>query len=202
MTASAPTTAQLDANRANAQHSTGPKTGAGKAASSQNSRTHGFAARSFCIAEDEKETFSLFLAALRRQIKPVGALEDYHFQVVVQTAWNLQRLRHHESEILAVYGNPFLEEQLGKALGRLARYKRGLERSYAEAFNALRDLQTNRAQNEPEQDPDPASPPTNRLQLMAKRTQSTAVPNEPNPDRPGGADLRPAGDVQIAPHSV
>lgn len=141
MTASAYTRARLAANGADAQHSTSP--------------THGFMARGFCIEESEKEPLSQFLAALREQIRPAGALEDCLFQVVVQAAWNLQRIRRHESEMLAAHGNAFLDERLSKALGRLARYKRNLERSHAEAFSTLRTLQTQRALKEIEEKAEP-----------------------------------------------
>ncbi len=172
MTATAPTQAQLDANRANAQLSTGPTTDEGKSKSAQNSRKHGFTSRSFCVEDSEQEHFTLFMVAWRKQIKPSGALEEYHFQIVVQTAWNLQRLAHHESEILSAFGNPFLDERLGKVLDRLSRYRRNMERSHSEAFKTLIDLQAARAQNEPKSEEEPPVLPPIRINFVQKRTQS------------------------------
>src|SRR6266852_72025 len=49
--------ARLEANAANAQHSTGPRTPEGQARSSQNARTHGLTARDVLIAPDERDEF-------------------------------------------------------------------------------------------------------------------------------------------------
>ena len=48
------TQAQIEANRRNAAHSTGPKTDEGKARSSQNAITHGFYAKAFVVRDDER----------------------------------------------------------------------------------------------------------------------------------------------------
>src|SRR5882672_1737881 len=53
--------ARLAANTANAQHSTGPRTPAGQARSSQNARTHGLTARDLIIAPHEREEFEELL---------------------------------------------------------------------------------------------------------------------------------------------
>ena len=49
------TTAQVLANRANAQHSTGPRSDAGKAAASQNATSHGLSSSSFALLPHENE---------------------------------------------------------------------------------------------------------------------------------------------------
>ena len=61
--------AQLAANAANAQHSTGPRTPEGKTRSSQNASKHGLTAREIVIAPGEQEEFDDLLADLpsRRQ---------------------------------------------------------------------------------------------------------------------------------------
>ena len=69
---------KIEANRKNAQHSTGPKTDEGKAKSSKNSITHGIfvakfldGATSETIAEIEE-----LAAALREHYDPPGVLEN------------------------------------------------------------------------------------------------------------------------------
>ena len=141
------TAAQIEANRANARHSTGPRTPEGKSASASNARTHGYTAARFAVRSEEAEEFSEYANALGAEIQPRGALEQHQFTILVQAGWNLHRLRDHEFQLLGSAENPFLDERLSKALDRLARYKRALERTYKEAFASLRTLQTNRAQH-------------------------------------------------------
>ena len=68
------------ANRRNAQLSTGPRTEEGKSRSRQNALTHGILASALLItagegAQDRAE-FNEFLTGLRRDIAPVGKLEE------------------------------------------------------------------------------------------------------------------------------
>ena len=67
-----PSSAQLNANQQNAQKSTGPRSDAGKAASSQNARTHGLAARQFVILPGQQEEFDAFSGELRVDLRPVS----------------------------------------------------------------------------------------------------------------------------------
>jgi len=52
------TQAQINANRENAEKSTGPKTAEGKAASSKNATRHGFYSKEFQVREEEREAFT------------------------------------------------------------------------------------------------------------------------------------------------
>ena len=70
-----PTAAQVLANQANAQHSTGPKSAAGKAKVSQNATTHGLATGLLHVAEADREAFRQFEANLKEDARPQGALE-------------------------------------------------------------------------------------------------------------------------------
>jgi len=55
---------QLAANRANAKHSTGPKSKAGKTRSSMNSRKHGFAAEAIMMAGEDPAEFAVLHRSL------------------------------------------------------------------------------------------------------------------------------------------
>ena len=52
--------AQLAANAANAQHSTGPRTSEGKNRSSQNASKHGLTAREVVIPPGEQEELTIY----------------------------------------------------------------------------------------------------------------------------------------------
>jgi len=72
--------AQLQANRRNAQQSTGPKTGAGKARSSQNAVKHGFTGRLLVGLQygpfaDNPTELQEFIQAVLAELAPVTARE-------------------------------------------------------------------------------------------------------------------------------
>ena len=75
------TAAQLCANRRNAQHSTGPRTSAGKARSAQNAVTHGFTGRLLVglrygpFADDAVE-LQAFIRAVLEELDPGSAQEQ------------------------------------------------------------------------------------------------------------------------------
>jgi hypothetical protein len=65
-----------EANRANAQLSTGPVTDAGKARSSQNARVHGLCSKQLFVADDEEsKILDSLQSSLEAELKPVGEME-------------------------------------------------------------------------------------------------------------------------------
>ena len=79
--------AQLDANRANAQKSTGARTPEGKAAVSQNARTHGLSSQYLPLSDSERPQFEALEADLRADVKPSGALQESTFRELVAAVW-------------------------------------------------------------------------------------------------------------------
>ena len=79
-----PTDKQIKANRRNAQASTGPRTAAGKARSSQNALTHGLTARAGLLPGEDPEAFRQFRARLFTELRPEGAIEG---ELAKQVAW-------------------------------------------------------------------------------------------------------------------
>ncbi len=69
------TQAQIEANRLNAQKSTGPVTPEGKTIASQNALKHGLLARRFLIDGTERGEFDRFRLRLLADLKPVGFME-------------------------------------------------------------------------------------------------------------------------------
>ena len=70
------TSAQLAANAANAQHSTGPRTAEGKARSAQNSRKHGFRAAEFAVVRiEDLQAVANLKADLVAVFQPVNSQE-------------------------------------------------------------------------------------------------------------------------------
>jgi hypothetical protein len=85
------TEAQIEANRANAQKSTGPRTPEGKERASQNALKHGLLAKEAVIVGEEPEEFGLFRDEIGRELAPVGIVESRLVARIAGLLWRLQR---------------------------------------------------------------------------------------------------------------
>ncbi len=83
---------RTEINRANAQHSTGPKTSVGKTTSSKNAIRHGLASDRFALLEWERfEDFEELLANLRAEHRPATQTEALLVEKMAQHFWLSQR---------------------------------------------------------------------------------------------------------------
>ena len=85
------TPAQIQANRLNAQKSTGPRTPAGKAAVAQNALKHGLRARHAVIVGEDPGEFEFHRDQLLAELAPEGPLESALAHRAVGLTWRLQR---------------------------------------------------------------------------------------------------------------
>jgi hypothetical protein len=154
---------QIDANRQNAQKSTGPKTPQGKAAVSQNALKHGLTAQQACINGEDKDEFDATRQSFEDELKPVGPVQTLLVEQIVMAAWRLARLRLIEGGLFQLraaddaraidrdYENVrprtrlaylFLSDVRGpNALANLGRYEARVERSFYRALHELQRLQ-------------------------------------------------------------
>ena len=91
---------QLEANRLNAQKSTGPRTADGKARSSQNALKHGLSAKYPASSGEDPAEFAAFSEALFEDLAPEGAIEAYLVQRFADIAWRLKRVPHFEAGLM------------------------------------------------------------------------------------------------------
>ena len=77
-----PTDKQLQANRENAQHSTGPRTEEGKARSSMNAVKTGLTGRTVLLPGDDVAAYREHLACLEERHKPANDAENMLVQSV------------------------------------------------------------------------------------------------------------------------
>ena len=82
---------QIAANRANALHSTGPRTPEGKAAVRNNALRHGLLARDVVLPEEDLDAFEDLLNQVRADLSPVGPIEELLVDRVVSFMWRLGR---------------------------------------------------------------------------------------------------------------
>jgi len=85
------TAAQIEANRRNAQRSTGPRTEAGKANSSRNATRFGLFSTNNCVLPGEEELYDNFCHTLWDSLAPVGPIEELTAGEYVRASWLLRR---------------------------------------------------------------------------------------------------------------
>jgi hypothetical protein len=134
------THAQITANQANAQLSTGPKTPEGRARVAQNRTTHGLAGRSVLIPGEDPRAFQTLLAKLTLELVPGNSAEQFLIERIAQAEWKLSRISAWESEIITegLEGDPASPSRLmtlfssngdpAEALAKIHRYEAQLVR--------------------------------------------------------------------------
>ena len=91
---------QLEANRANAKRSTGPKSVSGKARSRLNAVTHGLTSRQLVVGAEKPEDFDAFREALFADLEPSGALQCELVDEIARFMWRLRRIPVLEADLL------------------------------------------------------------------------------------------------------
>jgi hypothetical protein len=87
-----PSELRLEANRLNAQLSTGPKTGEGKASSSLNAVKTALTGRTVLLAGDDAAEYERHLAAYAEEFAPIGCQESNLVQSIADSDWRLRRI--------------------------------------------------------------------------------------------------------------
>ena len=91
---------RIEANRRNAQMSTGPRSEEGKARSRFNGARHGLAAGKMLVLHEDAAEFADFCRAMVEDRRPVGALETALAERVAAKAWRLKRTEWMEAALL------------------------------------------------------------------------------------------------------
>jgi len=93
------TEAQINANRENAQKSSGPRSAEGKEASSRNSLKHGLCANKHLLLDEDPEQFRRLLEELLDRLRPVGPYEERLVLRIANARWRLDRAFNMEAGI-------------------------------------------------------------------------------------------------------
>lgn len=95
-----PSNRRIQANRLNAQKSTGPKTDAGKESSSQNALRHGLSSTTFVVANEKLSEFNELRDDFIARYGPRDRVELSLIETLAHCQWNLQRAWTMENESL------------------------------------------------------------------------------------------------------
>ncbi len=187
------TAKQIEANRKNAQNSTGPKTATGKATVAQNATKHGLTAQNAVIKGEDPADFDLHRDEMLDHYDPQGPVETALTHRIITLSWQLKRapnlhtaVINYEIDTVQGYtrGNPDPELILGEAitrlftnpsiLDRLMLYERRIENSLHKSMNALANLKQSRKTN-----PTPTPQASRMSNSLAHADRST--PTKPTP---------------------
>jgi hypothetical protein len=155
---------QHQANRNNAQHSTGPTTPAGKEAIRFNALTYGLRTRVSILPDENAAEYSQLWDELEADWQPQTRTERCYLETMVTSQWLLRRVAESEQRIYVFIA--FGEERF-KMLGYVAKQRAQLERSFRTAIEDMKQSQKER-QAKPQPQPvqpaksAPAQPPVPR----------------------------------------
>ena len=134
--------AQIEANQANAQSSTGPRTPDGKATSATNATKHGFFSKhAVLLNENEHRQFESLRNSYVGQFNPTNIVEVALLDQLVLAAWNIERTNRLEAELGNAEGiDPLLSDANAKTLDRITNYRMRAERTFHKCHKELRSL--------------------------------------------------------------
>ena len=152
------TPAQILANRANAQKSTGPRSAEGKAASRFNALKHGLDAQSAILPGEDPADYQALADAYDADFHPRTATERFHVDTLIRSDWQKRRLQQVEAELYrtVLAENPeaslaaalLSQSPAAKLLARIQRQLAAFERAWYRAHRELRRGLTKSAADE------------------------------------------------------
>lgn len=184
---------KVEANRRNAQHSTGPKTLEGKAKSSLNSTTHGIFVKRFLngAAPEAVSEIEALTAGIHEHFQPLGALEEMLVQKIVVEAARYDRVLGFEHQQLTREHAFHL-----RAVDCIGRYTAATSRAMFGAIEELERLQATRKAVKRSHDSSLDSPPE-RVML-----QNDKVAPEPANDDQSKSTATADADEDFAPQEA
>jgi hypothetical protein len=148
--------AQTEANRRNAQRSTGPRSISGKARSARNATRHGCLSAAVVIPGEVASDWEVHLDGVIASLAPVGALEARLAERMAFALWRLNRVVVAEAKAFAPSS---IEERLGIGLppvsgpldemSNLMRYEAQAMRAYTHARTEFHEARVARQRGIP-----------------------------------------------------
>ncbi len=142
------THAQIAANQANAQHSTGPRTPEGRASSSRNNFRVGLTGDNFNVLDWERqEEFDQLLNDLRAEHKPATRTENLLVEKMAQCYWLSQRATFLQKMCLDSE-LPLVRPTEEKVFALYMRYQTTHDRAFHKSLNELLKLRAEKRKAE------------------------------------------------------
>jgi len=177
---------QLEANRRNAERSTGPTSAAGKARSSQNNLRHGLTGQINILPTEDREAHDHFCNEIVESFKPETPMEQQLAHSVAEDNWRLNRARAIENNMFALgHHGEHREIQVALADARtfqahanqfqlLTIYEQRINRNLHRNLRQLQELQAERRQQRERA--------LEEAQLLAQQSLLNGLPYDPAKD--------------------
>jgi hypothetical protein len=184
---------QLEANRRNAERSTGPKTDEGKTRSSRNNLRHGLTGQISLLPTEDREAHDAFCDELSNGLNPETPMERQFAMSIAEDSWRLNRARAIENNMFALgHERERRELQIALADARtfqaqanqfqlLTIYEQRINRNLQRNLKQLHELQAERKAQRKEA--------LEEAQLLAQLNLSQGLPYD------SAADFEPNGFV-------
>lgn len=181
---------KIEANRRNAQKSTGPRTLTGKAIACMNALKHGLCARKPIVPGEDEAEYARFAAELVDHFRPDNPVRAIQVEQFIVAAWQLRRVPQIRAGLIAeqMYWqskrtepiHPFaMNEEAYKEISRIDRHQQTLERTMSRAQERL-EARDQRLEEEED-----------RLEAVGCRLQEEQeIQNEPTEGRLEARDYR------------
>ena len=177
---------QLEANRRNAQRSTGPNTAEGKERSSRNNLRHGLTGQVTVLPSEDREAHDAFCNRLIAGFGPENPIEEQLAHSIAEDSWRLNRVAAIENNIFAI-GRPAHKGDRGeirnaladaqsfldhaRELNLLSLYEQRIHRNMQRNLNQLRELQKEREAERQRR--------MEEAKLLAQQSLANAIPFDP-----------------------
>jgi len=167
---------QQQANRQNAQKSTGPTTPEGREAIRFNALTYGLRTRQTILPSENRAVYSQLWDELEAEWQPQTRTERIYLETMVTSQWLLRRIAESEQDIYIRLGN----EAKFKMLAYVYKQRAQLERSFRTAVADMRQSQKERQPRQPQ--PPQTEQPAKPAQPASTPASKPTPPQTPPPD--------------------
>lgn len=174
---------KIEANRRNAQNSTGPTSKEGKEASKYNAGKHFILTAEAVLPWEDRSEYEEFHDTLIAELDPEGTLELQLAERYILQAWRLLRVSKYEYDVLLNSGHkesPLVE------LGKVSLYETRIERSMYRALEQLRQIKRNKGTF------------VHAKELEQRRNKASAAPEEASSPE-GAGEFPPVEPAPTAP---
>jgi hypothetical protein len=135
---------RAETNRANSQHSSGPVTPAGKAASSRNSFKHGLYSKALMYPGENPAELDALKSDLRRDHQPANTTEEILVNEMAEHFWRIRRWREREARLMAIETTPAGVVAFTEMPPIMQRLMSAAERGFHKSLSTLREVQKDR----------------------------------------------------------